>query len=326
MMLRITALIVTFALGLLTAPLPAEAQQPGKVYQIGWLGATYRLDKAFLDELSKLGWVEGENFVVEYRSAGKEFERLPALAAELVRLKVDVIVAVHTVDIHAAKNATTSIPIVFTIPSDPVGDGFIESLARPGGNLTGIFANYLEIQGKTMQMLTETLPGASRIAYLHNPVHGRIVRRALQEAQAAAKTLRVTLQSLEVRDPKDFEPAFMAMTRERADALFVLPEPLVNAHVEQIAGLAITHRLPMATVGPTRWARAGALLAYTIRLSPAYRRAAHFVNKILKGANPAELPVERPTHYDFAINLKTAKALGLTIPSALIMQATEVIE
>ena len=325
MIKRIIVLIVAF--GLLSAPLQAEDQKSNKAARIGWLGNTYGLDKVFLDELSKLGWVKGKNFVMEYRSAGKEFKRLPALAEELVRLKVDVFVTVHTVDTHAAKNATTSIPIVFTIVSDPVGDGFIKTHARPGGNLTGVNTDYIEIMGKGLQLLKEAVPEASRVAYLWNPAHGRLALRGLEKMEAASKRLGLKLQSLEVRDPKDFEPAFSAMTREHANALFVLPGPLTNSNMKRIADLALRHRLPMATNGAVNWAtRFGALMAYTIDLLPVYRRVAHFVDKILKGAKPADLPVEMQTHYKFAINLKTTKALDITIPQSLLIQATEVIE
>jgi putative ABC transport system substrate-binding protein len=331
MVKRIIVLVV--ALGLLATPLPAAAQKADKVYRIGLLTAK-KSDvvkklawfKAFMEELRDLGWVEGKNFVMEFRSAEANFERLPALAAELVNLKVDVIITLHTTDTHAAKNATTSIPIVFTVVSDPLGDGFIKSHARPGGNLTGTNPDYIEISGKVLQLLTEAVPEVSRIAYLWNPGYGPIALRSLEEVQAVAKTLGVKIQSLEVRKPQDFEPAFSAMTREHADALFVLPGPLTNPNNKRIADLALAHRLPLASTGGGGWARAGALFSYSPNILPLLRRAAHYVDKILKGANPAEMPVEKPTHYDLVINLKTAKALGLTIPQPLLMQATEVIE
>jgi putative ABC transport system substrate-binding protein len=331
MVKRIIVLVV--ALGLLATPLPAAAQKADKVYRIGLLTAK-KTDvvkkipwfKAFMGELRDLGWVEGKNFVMEFRSAEANFERLPALAAELVRLKVDVIITLHTVDTHAAKNATTSIPIVFTVVSDPLGDGFIKSHARPGGNLTGTNPDYIEIMGKVLQLLTEAVPEVSRVAYLWNPAHGQVALRGLEELQAAAKTLEVKIQSVEVRNPQDIEPAFSAMTREHADALFVLPGPLTNSNGKRIADLALAHRLPLGNNGGRSWAARGALFGYEPSIVPLLRRAAHYVDKILKGANPADLPVEKPTHYDFVINLKTAKALGLTIPQQLLMQATEVIE
>jgi putative ABC transport system substrate-binding protein len=331
MIKRIILLVV--ALGLLATPLAAEAQKAEKVYRIGWLTAK-KSDvvkkrpwfKAFMEELRDLGWVEGKNFVMEFRSAEANFERLPALAAELVNLKVDVIITLHTTDTHAAKNATTSIPIVFVAVSDPLGDGFIKSHARPGGNLTGTNPDYIEIMGKVLQLLTEAVPDISLVTYLWNPGYGKVALRALEEVQAAAKTLGVKLQSLEVRKPKDIEPAFSAMTREQADALFVLPGPLTNPSAKRIADLALAHQLPLASTGGGGWATDGALFSYSPNILPLFRRAAHYVDKILKGANPAEMPVEKPTHYDFVINLKTARALGLTIPQPLLMQATEVIE
>jgi len=335
MRLRIVELIFTLLLvfGLLAVPLPTNAQKPGKVYRIGWLTAK-RTDvfkkrpffKAFMEELRDLGWVEGQNFVMEFRSAEANFERLPALAAELVRLKVDVIITLHTADTHAAKNATSSIPIVFTAVSDPLGDGFIKSHARPGGNLTGMNPDYIEIMGKVLQLLTEAVPEVSRIAYLWNPGYGKIALRALEKMRAAAKTLEVKIQSLKVRNPQDIEPAFSAMTREHADALFVLPGPLTNSNGKRIADLALAHRLPLANNGGGPWAARGALFGYAPSIVPLFRRAAHYVDRILKGATPAELPVEKPTHYDFVINLKTAKKLGITIPQSLLIQATEVIE
>jgi putative ABC transport system substrate-binding protein len=335
MRLRIVELIFTFilVLGLLAAPLPTDAQKPGKVYRIGWLTAK-KSDvvkksswfKAFMEELRDLGWVEGTNFVLEFRSAEANFARLPALAAELVRLKVDVIITLHTTDTHAAKNATTSIPIVFTIVSDPLGEGFIKSHARPGGNLTGTNPDYMEIMGKVLQLLTEAVPEVSRVAYLWNPGYGQVALRALKKMQAAAKTLEMKIQSVEVRNPQDIEPAFSAMTMEHADALFVLPGPLTNSNSKRIADLALRHRLPLANNGGRVWAARGALFGYAPSILPLFPRAAHYVDRILKGANPADLPVEKPTHYDFVINLKTAKALGITIPQSLLIQATDVIE
>jgi putative ABC transport system substrate-binding protein len=331
MIMRIIVFIL--ALGFLSVTLPAEAQKAEIIYQIGWLTAK-KSDvvkkaawfKAFVEELGDLGWVEGKNFVMEFRSAEANFERLPALAAELVSLKVDVIISLHTMDTHAAKNATTSIPIVFVVVSDPLGDGFIKSYARPGGNLTGTNPDYIEIMGKVLQLLTEAVPDISRVAYLWNPGYGQVALRALEKMKAAAKTLDVKIQSVEVSNPQDIEPAFSAMKGEQADALFVLPGPLTNSNGKRIADLALAHRLPLGNNGGRRWAANGALFGYAPSIVPLFRRAAHYVDKILKGANAAEMPVEKPTHYEFVINLKTAQALGLTILQPLLMQATEVIE
>jgi putative ABC transport system substrate-binding protein len=317
-------IIFILVIGFMTSPTPANAQKSGKVFRIGWL-SPYPASENFLDEFRTLGWVEGKNFVFEYRH-WKKIEQRFELAAELVRLKVDLIVTVLTVSTDAAKEATSTIPIVFTIVSDPVGDGFVASFTRPGGNVTGVCNNLIEISGKVLQLLTEAVPEASRFAYLWNAAHGRIGRLISEKMQAAAKTLGVTLQSVEVREAKDFEPAFAPMTRERTQGLVVLSEPLTFSHISDIVDLARKNRLPMMVHGPRAFTQAGALMNYAPNYPRQSRRAAHLVDKILKGANPAELPVELPTHYNFVINLKTAKALGITVPPALLMRATEVIE
>jgi len=323
MIKRIIMLIVAF--GFFSAPLQAEERKPNKIARIGYL-SPYEINQKFLEEMHALGWVEGQNFVIEYQPWKGKFKQLPGLAAELVDLKPDVIVTILTVSTRAAKKATKTIPIVFMVVSDPVGDGFVASFRRPGGNVTGICNNLIEITGKVLQLLTEAVPGASRFAYLPTPAHGQLSRRLLEEVQAAAKTLNVKLQSIEVREAKDFEPAFSAMASERAQGRVFVAENLINANMPQIVDLGLKNKLPMMVNGPRSWAQAGALMTYTPSYLTQYRRIAHLVDKILKGASPADLPVELPTHYDFAINLKTAKALGITIPQALLIRATEVIE
>jgi putative ABC transport system substrate-binding protein len=322
-------IISILATGFMTSPLPANAQKSGKVFRIGWLSPFSVNSPAptnFLDEFRTLGWVEGKDFVLEYKQWKKNEQRFE-LAAGLVRLKVDLIVTTLTTSTHAAKDATSTIPIVFIAVTDPVGDGFVTSITRPGGNVTGVCPNLIEISGKVLQLLTEAVPEASRFAFLRNAALGRIARLALEEMQAAAKILDVTLQSVEVREGKDFEPAFAAMVKERVRAVVVGGDQLTFANMPQIAELALENKLPTMVHGPSHHSvEKGALMSYAPLYGPQNRRAAHLVDKILKGSNPAELPVELPTHYEFAINLKTAKALGITIPPALLMRATKVIE
>jgi putative ABC transport system substrate-binding protein len=324
MIKRIIVLIV--ALGLLAAPLQAQERKPDKIARIGYL-SPYPIPDDFRKEMRDLGWVEGQNMAIEYRSWAGKRKQLPDLATELVDIKVDIIFSVLTISTHAAKNATNAIPIIFNSVADPVGDGFVASFTQPGSNITGVCNNFIEISGKVLQLLTEAVPEASRVAYLWNPVHGRIVQLALEEMQAAANTLGVKLQSVEVREAKDFEPAFAAMVRERAQVLAVLGEQLTFANMPQIVELALKNKLPMMVHGPSSLSvEIGALMSYAPLYGPQFRRGAHQIDKILKGAKPADLPVELPTHYAFVINLKTAGALGLTIPQPLLMQATEVIE
>ncbi len=318
--------IVIIALGILSTPQSAVAQKAGKAYRIGWLGPTYGIyHEVFLKELRRLGWFEGQDFVMEYRSVEGRFDRLAEHAAELVNLNVDVILTAQTPSTHAAKNASTTIPIVFTIVEDPVGDGFVASLARPGGNLTGLSNNIIEIAGKVLQLLNEAVPGASRVAYLWNPDLDRIARLALEEIRAAAIILGVELQSVKVTNAGDFEPAFSAMVSGQAQALVVLAGPLMVENTTQIVDLSLKNRLPMMVNGSSAWVQSGALMSYTPPYSPQFRRAAHLVDKIFKGGNPGEIPVELPKIYDFAINLRTARELEITIPQTLLW-ANKVIE
>ncbi len=314
------------ALGILLAPLAAGAQQPEKIPRIGYLSgsspsAAAQVLKGFRQGLREHGWIEGQNIAIEYRWAEGKFDRLPELAAELVRLKVDVIVAPGP-SARAARDATKTIPIVFTGASDPVGEGYALSLARPGRNMTGLTLSGPELSGKRLELLKETLPEVSRVAVLggrdDHPVH-------LPVTEAAARVLGVQLQLLDLRDPGELESAFAAMTRERAGALSLLPSARVFFHRQRLAELALKHRLPTIVYRPDLM-DAGFLMAYGSSLRQELRRAAAFVDKILKGTKPGDLPVEEPTRFELVINLKTAKALGLTIPQSILVRADHVIQ
>jgi putative ABC transport system substrate-binding protein len=316
--------------GIVVAPFAAEAQQAAKIARIGYLGgqgATPHLPEAFRQGLRDLGYVEGRNVVIEYRSAEGKFERLPALAAELVALKVDVIVAPGTPGALAAKQATRTLPIVFTTAGDPVTSGLVTNIARPGGNVTGLSGLGPELVGKCLEQLTQAVPGVSRVAALWQP--GAFSERAekdmLKEAEVAARALGVSLHFVEARGPADFDRAFSDMTRARAGALTVLPSTMFLIERRRLVDLAAKNRLP--TVYPWReFVDAGGLMAYGANLPDLFRRAATYVDKILKGAKPGDLPVEQPTKFELVINLKTAKALGLTIPPSLLLRADEVMQ
>jgi ABC-type uncharacterized transport system substrate-binding protein len=315
--------------GLLTAPLAAEAQQAGKVYRIGVLETTSpTLNAANLDAfrrgLRELGYVEGHNFTIEYRTADGRPERFPGLAAELVRLKVDVIVTRGTPAVMAAKNATGTIPVVMAASAEPVLSGVVSSLAGPSGNVTGLSAMVVQVSGKRLELIREVVPGVSRVAALFNMSNPN---DALQwkEMESAAPSLRLQLQLLDVRKPGDFAGAFDAAVKQRAGALVVGIDALTWANQRPIVDLAAKHRLPAIYAG-REFVDAGGLIAYGVSYPHLYYRAASFVDKILKGAKPADLPVEQPTKFELAINLKTAKALGLTIPPSLLQRADQVIE
>jgi putative tryptophan/tyrosine transport system substrate-binding protein len=326
--------IEVIAGGLLAAPLAAEAQEQkaGKVYRIGFLAlnlaAAPHVQEAFRQGLRDLGYVAGRNVVIEYRSAEGKYERLPALAAELVALKVDVIVAGGTPHALAAKQATKTLPIVFaSAASDPVTSGLVTSLARPGGNVTGLTGLGPELVGKCLEHLTQAVPGVSRVAVLWQP--GAFGERAekdmLKAAEVAARSLGVRLQIVEARGPEDFDRAFSDMTRARAGALTVLPSAMFFGERNRLVALAAKNRLP--TAFPWReGVDAGGLLSYGANVADLFRRAATYVDKILKGAKPADLPVEQPTKFELAINLKTAKALGLAIPQSVLGRADEVVQ
>jgi putative ABC transport system substrate-binding protein len=322
------ALTVALTIALLAAPLAASAQQAGKVHRIGLLGTgspsdTSRID-AFRQGLRELGWVEGQNIVIEYRCAEGRFDRLPELASELVRLKVEIIVAAPTPTV-AAKNATETIPIVMTNVGDPVGLGLIASLARPGANVTGLsYRVGVETMGKALELLKETVPKVRRVAILSNPANPA-QPITVRDVKVAARSLGVQLQLLEARGPNEFDGAFAAMAKDRVGALLVVADSMFIVHRTRVADLAAKNRLP-AAYGLREHVEAGGLMSYGPSSPDNYRRAATYVDKILKGARPADLPVEQPTKFELVINLKTAKALGLTIPSSLLLRADEVIQ
>src|SRR5215467_1493773 len=295
----------------------AEAQQSGRVPRIGFLFAGPRSSystriEAFLQGLRELGYIEGKNIAIEYRYAEGKADRLPALAAELVVLNVDVIITSATPSVLALKKATSTIPIVFTAIADPVASGLITSLARPGGNITGLTILAVELSGKRVELLKEAVPKVTRVAFLWNSANPGLTP-AWREAQAAAQALGLQLQSLEVRSSNDFDSAFGAALRERAQALITTPEPLYNTHLKRIVEFAAKNRLPAMYTNP-QFVDAGGLMSYAPDYTAQYRRTATYVDKILKGAKPADLPVEQPTKFEFVINLKAAKQIGLTIP------------
>jgi putative ABC transport system substrate-binding protein len=321
---------VLLALGVLAVPLGGDAQEPGKVPRVGFLGPRSRSDgapflDAFLQGLRELGWVEGQNIALEYRFAEGRLDRLPDLAAEMVRLKVDVILATSTPPAVAAKNATSTIPIVMATSADPVELGLVASLARPGGNVTGLaFSVGLEVVGKELELLKETVPKVRRVAVLSNPGNpGNVL--AIGNVKIRARSLGVQLQFLEARGPNEFEGAFAAMARERAGALLVVPDAVFGLHRARLQDLAAKSRLP-AMYGLREHTEAGGLMSYAVDLRDSFRRSATYVDKILKGAKPADLPIEQPTKFELVINLKTAKTLGLTIPPSLLARADHVIE
>jgi len=308
---------------------PAQAQQPTNIPRIGYLEAVSPSisavrSEAFRQGLRELGYVEGKNIVTEYRYAEGKRDRLPALAAELVRLKVDVIVTAGASATRAAKKATSTIPIVMAQDSDPVGKGVVASLARPGGNITGLSTLAPEISGKQLELLKEILPKLSRVAVLGTSTRPGNAQ-ALREVKLAAGAFKVELRYLDVLDPKKIETAFGAARKEHADAVLVLAGRILTSHRTQIVELAVKSRLLAIYPFPV-YVEAGGLMSYGVRRSDLFRRAATYVDKILKGANPAELPVEQPTKFELVINLKTAKALGITIPPTLLLQATKVIK
>jgi len=324
--MRLIGLPLILTLSLILAPLAVGAQSAGKVYRIGILvpGSTSPQIQAFREALRDLGYVEGQNLAIEYRSAEDRLERLPGLAAELVALKVDIIYANVTPAAQAAKNATKTIPIVFGASSDPVDYGLVASLARPGGNITGLSNTGADLSGKRLELLKEGVPGISRIAVLWNSANP-IMARQLRETEVAAQVLGAQLQVVDVRGPDDFARAFRAVTMGRPGALVVLADFLTVNHRGRIAEFAAKNRLP-AISEFREFAAAGCLMAYGPSAPDLGRRAAVFVDKILKGAKPADLPVEQPTKFELIINMKTAKALGLTIPQTLLLRADEVIQ
>ncbi len=314
--------------GALVPTLTAEAQQATKVARVGYLSASApEWDKtwlaAFRQGMRDLGYVERQNLVIEERYAEDRAERLPALAAELDALKIDVLVMYG---VWMAKQLPIRVPVVFTVSADPVGAGLAVSLARPGGNMTGLSDTHADVVPKRLEFLRQVAPSVARVAVLFNPTN-ETSRLQIKTAQAAAPAVGMTLVPLDVRgpDPRDIDRAFAAISAERAGALLVIAEPTLAAHRGRIADFAVKHRLP--TIGTVRlWAAAGFLLSYGTDFHDLWRRAATYVDKILKGAKPGDLPIEQPTKFELIINLKTAKALGLTIPPSLLARADQVIE
>jgi putative ABC transport system substrate-binding protein len=321
----IFALALTFAFGGATV----EAQQPTKIPRIGYLAGTSpsgnasRIE-AFRQGLRELGYVEGKHIVIEWLSAEGKLDRVPALATELVRLKVDVIVTGGGTDTRAAKEATNTIPIVMAQDSDPVGSGFVASLARPGGNITGLSTLAPEVSGKRLELLKEIIPKLSRVAVLGISTRPGNAQ-SLKEVELAAGTFKVQVQYLDVLDVKEIETAFRAATKGRAEAVLVLQSPFFNSQRKQIVDLAIKSRLP-AIYPQTDYTESGGLMYYGANTPDLFRRAATYVDKILKGAKPADLPVEQPKKFEFVINLKAAKQVGLTIPQSMLYRADKVIK
>jgi len=308
---------------------PVGAQQPKKVPRIGYLAAVSssadsRRLEAFRQGLRELGYIEGKNITIEYRYAEGKLDLLSDLAAELVRLKVDIIVTQSTLDAYAARQSTSTIPIVMTASGDAVGTGLVASLARPGGNITGLTSLSRELSGKRLELLKEAVRGLSRVAVLWNAANPDKARD-VEETQVQARTLGLELQSLEIRGPNDFDGAFQTATRKRAGALLILADSLTITHQSRIVDLAAKSRLP-AMHEQREFVEAGGLMAYGPSLLGLFRRIATYVDKILKGAKPADLPVEQPMQFELVINLKTAKNIGLTIPPELLVRANNVIK
>ena len=327
MRLNIIGLLVTCAFSLLTAPLAAQVQAPAKVPRIGILSpaaeASTPLFEAFRQGLRELGYVEGQNIVLEFRLAAGRAERLRDLVAELVRLKVEVILTDTMTATQVAKEATTMIPIVMAASSDPVQGGLVASLAQPGGNITGMALLAPELSGKRLELLKEVVPRAAQVAVLWNPRNP--VAGNLRETEAAAQALHLQLHLVEVPGAEALEAAFDTAMKGRADALITLPDAMLWNQRLQVASLAAKHRLP-ALFPEREFVDAGGLLSYGPSVPASFHRAATYVDKLLKGAKPADLPVEQPTKFELVINLKTAQALGLTIPPTLLFQADKVIQ
>ena len=313
---------------LLALPFPARAQQPAKIPRIGWLTASSlsaqsaRIE-AFRQGLRDLGYVEGKNIVIEHRFADGKPDRLPALVAELVRLKVDIIVSAGSTPTRAARAATSTIPIVMTNDADPIATGFVASLARPGGNITGLSTLSPELSGKRLEILREVVPKLSRVAVLGtstNPTYAQVIR----EVELVAKAFGLKLQNLDVLDAKDIETAFRAAIKGRADGVLVLTSAVLAPERAQITELAAKNRLP-GIYSNSQFAEAGGLMFYGVNVLDLDRRAATYVDKILKGRTPADLPVEQPMKFEFIVNLQAAKKIGLTIPPNVLVRADKVI-
>jgi putative tryptophan/tyrosine transport system substrate-binding protein len=326
--MRRIGLAVVLTLSLFIAPLAIEAQQAGKVWRLGFLGAgsrdssgAYRLLPKALREL---GYVEGQNLMIEWRFADGDAGRLPELAADLVRSNVDIIVTAYMSEVQAARQATTVVPIVGISLIDPVANGLVASLARPGGNLTGTVSQPPEFGGKHVQLLKEAAPTLTRLAVVWDPLFPGF-KPFYEHAEIAARTLGITMQSIEVRQPRDIDVAFARITKERFHGLMIWPTNVMFVNIKRFLDFALQNRLP--TIYPTRlFIDLGGLMSYSPNLEDTFRRIASYIDRILKGAKPADLPVSQPTKYDLVINLKEARAIGLTIPHSLLLQATQVIE
>jgi putative ABC transport system substrate-binding protein len=323
--------IVALCATLFALSYSASAQQPKKVPRIGYLSGVDPAresirSEAFRLALRELGYIEGQNIAIEYRYAEGKRDRYPELAAELVRLKVDIIVGPSgSAPIRAAKNATKTIPIVMmSLAADPVEAGFVESLARPGGNITGLTILSRELGGKRLQLLKEAVPKVARVAVLYDPASSGTVLEVKEVLTVAARALGLTIQPWEVRDADGFERVFAALSKQRPEGLYVPPGPLMAANEKRIAGFALKSRLP-SVYSNSEAVDAGGLMYYGADLADSYRRAATYVDKILKGAKPADLPVEQPKKFEFIINLETAKQIGLTIPPNVLARADKVI-
>jgi putative ABC transport system substrate-binding protein len=321
--------VFVLSIVILASPELAAAQQAKKVPRIGFLATVSPSTilarvEAFRQGLRELGYVEGKNIVIEYRYAEGKLDRLSELAAELVRLKVDVIVTAGPVPTRAAKEVTVTIPIVMGFDDDPVGSGFVASLARPGGNITGLSTLSPEISGKQLELLKEIIPKLSRVAVLGTSTRPGNAQE-LREVELAAGALGVKLQYGDVLSPKDIEPAFQAARKGRADALLVLGSPVLISYRKQLVDLAVKNRLP-AIYNRSEFVEDGGLMTYGVSVTDLFRHAATYVDKILKGAKPADLPVEQPTKFELMINLKTAKQIGLTIPPNVLARADKVLK
>jgi len=324
-------LSILLIIAVVVAGVPAQAQQPKKIPRIGYLSNTDAATDSPRAEgirlaLRERGYIEGQNIAIEYRYAERRPDREPGLAAELVRLKVDIIVvASGDVTIQAAKNATKTIPIVMAgLGSDPVRAGFVESLARPGGNVTGFTALNRELGGKRLELLKEAVPKLARVAVLYDPANPPTVREVKEVLPVPARALGLTIRSWEVRAADEFEQVFAAVTKWRPDGVYVPGASLMRANRKRIAGFALKSRLP-SMYGDKQFVEAGGLMSYGADFADSYRRVAYYVDKILKGAKPGDLPVEQPTKFELIINLKTAKEIGLMIPPTVLARADKVI-
>jgi putative ABC transport system substrate-binding protein len=318
--------LMTAVVGAMAAPLAAEAQPAEKIYRVGYLSGGASQLEVLEQALSDLGWVKGRNLAIEFRSAAGKYERLPALAGELVRTNVDVIVAPTTAAALAAQKATASVPVVTIFVAEPVGLGLVQSLARPGGNVTGttLWAGW-EIFAKQLQLLKEVVPRVSRVAVLWNPANRPAHHLVLRSVETAARSMNIELRPHGARSPEEFDNAFAAIMQDRAGALLVISDGVFLSHRLRLAELAVKHGLP-TMFAARQDLEAGGLLRYAPDLAEMVRRAATYVDRILKGANPANLPVEEPTKFELGVNLRTARALGLTIPPSMLLRADQIIE